>query len=49
MRALRFSREGADCRLRRGFVFASKPRTRPRLLLPCNWSATTEADTEVDI
>lgn len=42
-------RERAIRRLRRGFVFTVKPRTMPRLLLPCNWLATDEADTEVDI
>jgi len=35
--------------VRRGFVPAAKPRTRPLLLLPCNWLSTEETDTEVDI
>lgn len=36
-------------RTRRGLVPFVKPRSLPRLLLPCNWLARGEADTEVDI
>ncbi len=40
---------GAKQSLRCGFVPVRIPRTRPRLLLPCNWLSAEEADTEVDI